>query len=76
MDITEKKFKVAVDDTDEFIAIMNEFNQDYKTDFKVDNSDFWDGVEFVFVSFNEATLDEIFLLGFTYQGSYVRKKNR
>jgi hypothetical protein len=73
MDISEKKFKVAVDDSAEFVIVMNEFNRVHETDFKVDNTDFWDGVEFVFVSFDTATLDEVFLLGSAYQGSYLRK---
>jgi hypothetical protein len=73
MIINENRFKVAVEDSSEFIAIMNDFNSRYKTDFKVENTDFWDGVEFVFINFNNATLDEIFLLGSAYQGSYLRK---
>ncbi len=76
VDIIEKKFKVAVDDSDEFIEVMNEFNRHHKTDFKADNSDVWDGVEFVFVSFNNATLEKVFLLGSEYEDFYLRKKRK
>ncbi len=74
VDIIEKKFKVAVDDSDLFVEIMNDFNWRHKTDFKVDHSDFFDGVEFVFVSFNNATLEKVFLLGSSFRGSYFRKR--
>lgn len=73
MNMNGNEFKVAVDDSLEFIAIIDDFNRRYKTDFIADRTEFLDGVEFVFVRFGNATLDEIFLLGSAYQGSHLRK---
>ena len=68
----EKHFRVPVDDSKVFIKIMDSFNASYKTDFTIESTDFLDGVEFVFIKYEKASLDEVYLLGYYCGGSYMR----
>ena len=68
----EKKFKIAVNDSKTFIKFLEEYNLSHKTDFMVEYSDFLDGVEFVFLNFDKASLDEVYLLGYYFCGFSIR----
>lgn len=72
----EKKFKVAVDNSADFIEIVKAFNNNYKTDFTIRDVDFLDGVEFVFIEFDNAKLDDVFLLGYFSDGSFMPEKGK
>jgi len=72
----EKKIRIAVDGTEGFNRIMDEFNRSYKTDFVLEHTDFVDGTEFVFVTFEKATLDDVFCLGYHYNTSFLHRGTR
>ncbi|TRX35444.1 hypothetical protein FNW52_10385 [Flavobacterium sp. ZT3R18] len=58
------KIKIATGNPTIVKNIIGDFNKKYKTDFTIESIEDWDGVEFVFVNINSASLDEIYLLGF------------
>lgn len=58
------KIKIATGNPTIVKKIIDDFNKKYKTDFAIESIEDWDGVEFVFVNINSASIDEIYLLGF------------
>jgi hypothetical protein len=58
------KIKIATGNPKVVENIIENFNNRYNTNFSIESIEDWDGVEFVIVNINSASLDEIYLLGF------------
>ncbi len=72
----DKRFRVAVGDPNLFSENLNTFNRSYRTNFSISSLEDLDGVEFAYVDMNDATLDDIFLLGAKYEGVVNSKRKK